>query len=73
MSEKPKSVIRAVDLIVNKLKHLTPEGEIVDAMDLTTLPDTDTNFINDINNRLDTIETLLNAVNDKLTILTSNE
>ena len=73
MSEKPKSVIRAVDLIVNKLQHLTPEGEIVDAMDLTTLPDTDTNFINDINNRLDTIETLLNAVNDKLTILTSNE
>ena len=73
MSEKPKSVIRSVDLIISKLKHLTPEGEIVDAMDLNTLPDTDTNFIQDIFNRLDAIETLLNAVNDKLTILTSNE
>ena len=71
MSEKPKSVIRSVNLIISKLQHLTPEGEVVEAMDLSTLPNSNTNFIDDINIRLDVIETLLNTVNDKLTILTS--
>lgn len=73
MSEKPKSVYKAVDLIVGKLKRIDDAGDILEAMDLSTLPDSNTNFIDDINNRLDSIETLLNAVNDKLTILTSKE
>lgn len=71
MSEKPKSVIKSVNLIISKLQHLTPEGEVVDAMNLNTLPNRNGNFIDDVNNRLDAIETLLNTVNDKLTILTS--
>jgi hypothetical protein len=71
MTGKPERVIKAVNIIANKLQHLTPTGEIVEAMDLNSLPNSDTDFIEDITNRLDAIESLLNAVNDKLTILTS--
>lgn len=70
--EKPPNEIRAIDLVMSKIKRINANNEIVDAMDLSKLGDI-TNFIEHVIYKLNSIENLLNDVNNKLTILTSNE
>ena len=70
--EKPPNEIRAIDLVMSKIKRINANNEIVDAMDLSKLGDI-TNFIEHVIYKLNAIENLLNNVNNKLTILTSNE
>ena len=70
--EKPLNEKRSVDLVVKKLNKINDAGEVVEAMDLSTLPNSDSDFITDIKNELSNIQTLLNTVNERLNSLTNS-
>ena len=70
---KPQSDIKAIDLVISKLKKLTPDGTIIDAMDFSALPNINGNFLEELILRLTSIETLLNSVNDKLNVFTASD
>jgi len=67
--DKPPNEKRSIDLVINKIKRINENNEIVDAMDLSKLGD-NTNFIEHVICKLNSIENLLNAVNNKLNSLT---
>lgn len=69
---KPPSEKRSVDLIVKKINRLNDNGEVVEAMNLSNLPNFNSDFITDIQTELATIQTLLNTVNDRLNSLTNS-
>ena len=70
---KPESDIKAISLVIDKLKKITPDGRLIDAMDFSSLPNINGNFLEELILRLTSIETLLNAVNDKLTVFTASD
>ena len=70
---KPVSEVSSVDLVIGKIKKLTPDGTIVNALDFSALPNVNGNFLEELILRLTSIETLLNSVNDKLNVFTASD